>query len=130
MLGGSRALDPPNETVDRIRAPEHDTRADAFLGASTDHLRRRLKLRRRLDQVGRIPMRGKVALLNAAVAGSVLLFAAAEQRGDAPPPTAVEAADTGPAPTAEEGEPLAETAAPDSPEPTAGELLPDDTQPG
>ena len=40
----------------------------------------------------RIPMRGKIASLNAAVAGSVLLFAAAEQRGDiaAPPPDAAE----------------------------------------
>lgn len=43
------------------------------------------QLRRRLDQTVRIPMRGKVASLNAAVAGSVLLFAAAEQRGDAIP---------------------------------------------
>lgn len=38
-------------------------------------------LRRRLDQLVRIPMRGRIASLNAAVAGSVLLFAAAEQRG-------------------------------------------------
>jgi 23S rRNA (guanosine2251-2'-O)-methyltransferase len=38
-------------------------------------------LRRRLDMVVRIPMRGRVASLNAAVAGSVLLFAAADQRG-------------------------------------------------
>lgn len=38
-------------------------------------------LRRRLDLAVRIPMRGRVASLNAAVAGSVLLFAAAEQRG-------------------------------------------------
>ena len=38
------------------------------------------QLRRRLDQTVRIPMRGKVSSLNAAVAGSVLLFAAAEQR--------------------------------------------------
>jgi tRNA G18 (ribose-2'-O)-methylase SpoU len=40
------------------------------------------QLRRRMDQAVRIPMRGKVASLNAAVAGSVLLFAAAEQRGE------------------------------------------------
>ena len=38
-------------------------------------------LRRRLDLLVRIPMRGRVASLNAAVAGSVLLFAAADQRG-------------------------------------------------
>jgi len=53
------------------------------------------QLRRRLDQVVRIPMRGKVASLNAAVAGSVLLFAAAEQRGEAPPPAEEAAADAG-----------------------------------
>ena len=37
-------------------------------------------VRRRLDLVVRIPMRGKIGSLNAAVAGSVLLFAAAGQR--------------------------------------------------
>ena len=44
-------------------------------------------VRRRLDLVVRIPMHGKVASLNAAVAGSVLLLEAATQRGlpDAPP---------------------------------------------
>jgi 23S rRNA (guanosine2251-2'-O)-methyltransferase len=36
---------------------------------------------RRLDLAVRIPMRGKIASLNAAVAGSVLLFEAASQRG-------------------------------------------------
>jgi 23S rRNA (guanosine2251-2'-O)-methyltransferase len=37
-------------------------------------------VRRRLDLSVRIPMRGKIGSLNAAVAGSVLLFAAAQQR--------------------------------------------------
>ena len=37
-------------------------------------------VRRRIDLSVRIPMRGKIASLNAAVAGSVLLFAAAQQR--------------------------------------------------
>ena len=37
-------------------------------------------VRRRLDLVVRIPMRGRVASLNAAVAGSILLFAAAGKR--------------------------------------------------
>lgn len=57
-------------------------------------------VRRRLDLVVRIPMHGKVASLNAAVAGSVLLLEAATQRGlpDAPPApepdeTAAEASD-------------------------------------
>jgi 23S rRNA (guanosine2251-2'-O)-methyltransferase len=44
------------------------------------------QLRRRLDQTVRIPMRGRIASLNAAVAGSVLLFAAAEQRNAGPEP--------------------------------------------
>lgn len=38
-------------------------------------------VRRRIDMAVRIPMRGSVASLNAAVAGSVLLFEAAAQRG-------------------------------------------------
>jgi 23S rRNA (guanosine2251-2'-O)-methyltransferase len=38
-------------------------------------------VRRRIDLTVRIPMRGRVASLNAAVAGSVLLFEAAAQRG-------------------------------------------------
>jgi 23S rRNA (guanosine2251-2'-O)-methyltransferase len=37
-------------------------------------------VRRRLDATVRLPMRGRVASLNAAVAGSVLLFEAASQR--------------------------------------------------
>ena len=41
-------------------------------------------LRRRIDLSVRIPMRGKVGSLNAAVAGSVLLFEASAQRGDSP----------------------------------------------
>ena len=41
------------------------------------------QLRRRLDMTVRLPMRGKVGSLNAAVAGSVLLFAAAEGRAPA-----------------------------------------------
>jgi 23S rRNA (guanosine2251-2'-O)-methyltransferase len=44
-------------------------------------------VRRRLDLVVRIPMRGRIGSLNAAVAGSILLFAAAGQRpGPAPAP--------------------------------------------
>ncbi len=41
-------------------------------------------VRRRLDLLVRIPMRGRVASLNAAVAGSVLLFEAAAQRPATP----------------------------------------------
>ena len=39
-------------------------------------------VRRRLDLAVRIPMAGRVASLNAAVAGSILLFEAAAQRGE------------------------------------------------
>ncbi|HET7030450.1 MAG TPA: 23S rRNA (guanosine(2251)-2'-O)-methyltransferase RlmB, partial [Candidatus Limnocylindrales bacterium] len=47
-------------------------------------------VRRRADLAIRIPMRGAIGSLNAAVAGSILLFAAVTQRssGDEPPPTA------------------------------------------
>jgi len=43
-------------------------------------------VRRRCDFVVRIPMRGRIESLNAAVAGSILLFEASGQRGEAPPP--------------------------------------------
>jgi tRNA(Leu) C34 or U34 (ribose-2'-O)-methylase TrmL len=45
-------------------------------------------VRRRLDLALRIPMRGRIASLNAAVAGSILLFAAAQQRPQTDTPTA------------------------------------------
>jgi 23S rRNA (guanosine2251-2'-O)-methyltransferase len=46
-------------------------------------------IRRRCDVLIRIPMRGRIASLNAAVAGSILAFEAAMQRGrpEAEPPT-------------------------------------------
>ncbi|HTS14370.1 MAG TPA: 23S rRNA (guanosine(2251)-2'-O)-methyltransferase RlmB, partial [Candidatus Sulfotelmatobacter sp.] len=63
-------------------------------------------VRRRLDLVVRIPMHGKVASLNAAVAGSVLLLEAATQRGLPDVPPAQDVADaatpgTGEAPVTE-----------------------------
>jgi len=42
-------------------------------------------VRRRCDLLVRIPMRGRIASLNAAVAGSILLFEASGQRGETPP---------------------------------------------
>ena len=51
-------------------------------------------IRRRLDLTVRIPMHGRIASLNAAVAGSVLLLEAAGQRGPS----------SAPAPTGEPGE--------------------------
>jgi 23S rRNA (guanosine2251-2'-O)-methyltransferase len=46
-------------------------------------------VRRRCDLLVRIPMHGRIASLNAAVAGSILLFEAAGQRGEAPPPPVI-----------------------------------------
>ena len=43
-------------------------------------------IRRRLDLTVRIPMHGRIASLNAAVAGSVLLLEAAGRRGPSPAP--------------------------------------------
>jgi 23S rRNA (guanosine2251-2'-O)-methyltransferase len=44
------------------------------------------RVRRRVDVMARIPMRGRVASLNASVAGSVFLFEASMQRSTALPP--------------------------------------------
>jgi 23S rRNA (guanosine2251-2'-O)-methyltransferase len=56
-------------------------------------------IRRRIDLAVRIPMRGRVGSLNAAVAGSVLLFEAAAQRPalDAPADVPDDAVEAGPA---------------------------------
>jgi hypothetical protein len=51
-------------------------------------------VKRRLDLAVRIPMRGKIESLNAAVAGSILLFAAAQQRPiEASAPDSADSAD-------------------------------------
>jgi 23S rRNA (guanosine2251-2'-O)-methyltransferase len=72
-------------------------------------------VRRRCDLLVRIPMRGRIASLNAAVAGSVLLFEASGQRGEAPaPPTHDGEHATG-------GEPQADDEAPGGEEPRAGD---------
>ena len=64
------------------------------------------RVRRRVDIMARIPMRGRVASLNASVAGSVFLFEAAAQRWANPPPPPHRAADQG----AEERSELARSA--------------------
>ena len=83
-------------------------------------------IRRRIDLSVRIPMRGKVGSLNAAVAGSVLLFEAAAQRPGGVP-WAPPAERSGVAPgssdesSATDGRPpLAESATIDEPHPTEG----------
>ncbi len=53
-------------------------------------------VRRRLDLAVRIPMRGRIASLNAAVAGSVMLLEAAGQRAPEPPTEEAAAAGAGP----------------------------------
>lgn len=58
-------------------------------------------VRRRLDLAVRIPMRGRIASLNAAVAGSVMLLEAAGQRAPEPPGGPGEA-ERQPAPAGEE----------------------------
>jgi 23S rRNA (guanosine2251-2'-O)-methyltransferase len=64
-----------------LRYSEADLRGPLALVVGSEERGISGALRRRLDMTVRIPMRGRVASLNAAVAGSVLLFAAAEQRG-------------------------------------------------
>ena len=64
-------------------------------------------VRKRCDLMVRIPMRGAIGSLNASVAGSILLFEAATQRGDAPTKKAPKAKAAAPAPDAQ---PVAEDA--------------------
>jgi 23S rRNA (guanosine2251-2'-O)-methyltransferase len=77
-------------------------------------------VRRRCDTVVRIPMRGRVASLNASVAGSILLYEASSQRGGeraliAPAPDKVPEADLEPG--AESGAGLDTPRAPAEPQP-------------
>ena len=72
-------------------------------------------VRRRCDTVVRIPMRGHIESLNAAVAGSILLYEASSQRGGERPA----AAKAEPAQPAAEAEPAEETEPDASSAPTA-----------
>jgi 23S rRNA (guanosine2251-2'-O)-methyltransferase len=77
-------------------------------------------VRRRCDLYVRIPMRGAVGSLNAAVAGSILLFEVLGQRGDpgvVPPPAARKSPETVAEPPEAAPEPSTPTDAP--PEPAA-----------
>jgi 23S rRNA (guanosine2251-2'-O)-methyltransferase len=78
-------------------------------------------VRRRCDLLVRIPMHGRIESLNASVAGSILLYEAAAQRGmpeRAPGPPAAD--ESGPAPESAGGEPAPDPeAAPAPPEPAA-----------
>jgi hypothetical protein len=84
-------------------------------------------VRKRLDLSVRIPMRGKLASLNASVAGSLLLFAAASQRPAGGNSGTVDAVEPQSATTADE--PDTDQAAGDAEEVTAavheGETAPE-----
>jgi len=82
-------------------------------------------VRRRLDLVVRIPMRGKIQSLNAAVAGSILLLAAAGQRPSAAVQPAQESVSKGESEPQEEPVASAESVAEEGGAP-ADELLPGD----
>lgn len=60
-------------------------------------------IRRRCDLLVRIPMRGRIESLNAAVAGSILLFEAAAQRGPVEGSAREQTTDAGTGPDAEIG---------------------------
>ena len=85
----------------RMTVREVDLRGPIVIVTGSEGRGLNARVRKRVDLMARIPMRGKVASLNASVAGSVFLFEAATQR-DLPgsmPAAAAEAA-TGPgAPT-------------------------------
>jgi 23S rRNA (guanosine2251-2'-O)-methyltransferase len=90
-----------------LRYSEADFRGPLALVVGSEERGISGALRRRLDMTVRIPMRGRVASLNAAVAGSVLLFAAADQRGA--PETGDRPPFDDPPPAAEVDEPVADS---------------------
>jgi 23S rRNA (guanosine2251-2'-O)-methyltransferase len=59
---------------------EADLRGPVVIVTGSEGRGLNAKVRRRVDLMARIPMRGKVASLNASVAGSIFLFEAAAQR--------------------------------------------------
>ena len=82
-------------------------------------------VRRRLDLALRIPMRGKIQSLNAGVAGSILLFAAAGQR-PGPTPDGTGSAQRGESKPEVETEPDPEGSAESAESAVAEDLLPGD----
>ena len=93
-------------------------------------------IRRRCDLLIRIPMRGRIASLNAAVAGSILVFEAAMQRGgpevlpaSGPVPAGVVPA-PGPAPVGDPEPGVADPGADSFPGEAPPSAPPDDAMPG
>jgi 23S rRNA (guanosine2251-2'-O)-methyltransferase len=64
----------------RMTVREADMRGPVVIVTGSEGRGLNAKVRKRVDLMARIPMRGKVASLNASVAGSVFLFEAAAQR--------------------------------------------------
>jgi 23S rRNA (guanosine2251-2'-O)-methyltransferase len=88
-------------------------------------------VRRRLDGIVRLPMRGRVASLNAAVAGSVLLFEAASQRELGPAPVSSTAPSVAPVDDDDPPPgPSAPVASRSQPEPSSAAASQDDVLPG
>jgi 23S rRNA (guanosine2251-2'-O)-methyltransferase len=65
-----------------LTARETDLRGPAAIVVGSEGQGLGPAVRRRCDALIRIPMRGRVSSLNASVAGSILLYEAATQRGD------------------------------------------------
>jgi 23S rRNA (guanosine2251-2'-O)-methyltransferase len=92
-------------------------------------------IRRRCDVFMRIPMKGSVGSLNAAVAGSILLFEALAQRDGAPPAPPTSSIEESPADTGPKRRARRATTKPAEapettiPQPSEDELLPADTTP-
>lgn len=64
----------------RLTVREVDMRGPIVIVTGSEGRGLNARVRKRVDLMARIPMRGKVASLNASVAGSVFLFEAASQR--------------------------------------------------
>jgi tRNA(Leu) C34 or U34 (ribose-2'-O)-methylase TrmL len=86
------------------------------------------RLRRRMDVMARIPMRGRVASLNASVAGSIFLYEAAAQRGLPEPEAAAEPEAAEPEAAAGPESPMAQ--APEAEPSTSGAQQPAAGDPG
>ena len=101
----------------QLTVREADMRGPIVIVTGSEGRGLNARVRKRVDLMARIPMRGKVASLNASVAGSVFLFEAASQR-DLPEAAPAPGEDVpGEAQAAEAAE---ATASPPAPAPTPG----------
>ncbi len=102
----------------QLTVREADMRGPIVIVTGSEGRGLNARVRKRVDLMARIPMRGKVASLNASVAGSVFLFEAAAQRGL--PEAAPAPGEAGPGEArATEAADQAAAASPPAPEPTA-----------